>query len=290
MLKFKVYQASKIERIFQENLKFQNLIFILNSYNVMMKIPLLYGKPSDKAIIKPTEQLKLEFGAPKIHYPNSCIVTFHPEIAKLIDNKYGTKLVEKIWGHYPVYEITLNKAKIGIAISMQGASGAGMFFEILIARGIKNFIFLGSAGALSKFLKVGDIVLVTKAIRDEGVSYHYEKSSKYSFPKNNLNKKLEESFRKFKINYYKGISWTCDAPFRETIRKAKKFQREGVLCSEMEAASLFSISNFRKVSTSVLVYISDVLSHFKWGYPQYKKFKKEVEENLVKVALNSLIS
>ena len=52
--------------------------------------------------------------------------------------------------------------------------------EELIQFGIKKFISIGEAGALQKDLKIGEIVVCNKAIRDEGVSYHYLKSSKYT--------------------------------------------------------------------------------------------------------------
>jgi len=46
---------------------------------------------------------------------------------------------------------------------------------------------------------------------------------------------LPQSLDKFKQKYFVGTSWTIDAPYRETVAEAKKYQKEGVTTVEMEA-------------------------------------------------------
>ena len=54
-----------------------------------------------------------------------------------------------------------------------GAPYAAMMLETLIAWGARRIIFLGWCGAVSKQAKIGDIILPTSALVDEGTSRNY---------------------------------------------------------------------------------------------------------------------
>ena len=54
-----------------------------------------------------------------------------------------------------------------------GAPYAVMLLENLVAWGARRIIFIGWCGAISDRLKIGDIVLPTAALVDEGTSKHY---------------------------------------------------------------------------------------------------------------------
>jgi len=73
------------------------------------------------------------------------------------------------------------------AIGISGALGVGApsatnRLEDIGAAGCSRFIAIGYAGALQPDLKVGDMVLCDRAIRDEGVSHHYLEPGKYAQP------------------------------------------------------------------------------------------------------------
>ena len=59
-----------------------------------------------------------------------------------------------------------------------GAPAACVVLEGLIAFGVKRFVSVGFAGSLQPDLRIGDIVVCDKAIRDEGTSYHYLPASR----------------------------------------------------------------------------------------------------------------
>ena len=56
---------------------------------------------------------------------------------------------------------------------MFGSPAAGMLLETLIASGIRQVIMVGDAGSLTGDCKIGDILLPTWGIREEGTSFHY---------------------------------------------------------------------------------------------------------------------
>ena len=113
----------------------------------------------------------------------------------------------------------------------------------------KKVITVGIAGSLQyKNIKEGDIVLCTKAIRNEGTSYHYLKPSKYAYPDKNLLEKIESVLIKNNQTYHKGPSITIDAPYQFTIKEASRLRNEGVITSEMEASAIFAVAKFRNIS------------------------------------------
>ena len=54
-----------------------------------------------------------------------------------------------------------------------GAPGMAMKLEVLIALGVKEFVFIGLAGSLQEEVQPGDIVLCDEALCDDGTSPCY---------------------------------------------------------------------------------------------------------------------
>ena len=202
-----------------------------------------------------------------VPFPANCIVCFTGDVMRKAKGRYHFELLEKNWWGW-MHQMATGSSKLGLVQFGIGDSFAALALELLIAKGVRNVIAIGTAGGIQRSLNIGDVILVTKAIRDEGVSYHYEAGSKYSNPSKRLNNRLENTLRSLGIPYRKGITWTTDAPYRETVAKVKQFQKEGVLSVEMEAAAFFSVAKFRRMNVSSLVWISDDLSELKWN-PQF---------------------
>lgn len=161
-----------------------------------------------------------------------------------------------------------------------GSPVATTILEELIVLGSERFFNIGTAGSLQKYSKLGEIIICTKAIRDEGTSHHYIKPEKYAFPSKKLLNSLESVFIKNDVLYKKGGSWTIDAPYRETIEEAKIYRSEGIYTVEMEAAALFSVAKYRGVDIVAVFSVSDLLGELEWS-PGSKSPK--TSESLVKI-------
>jgi len=173
------------------------------------------------------------------------------------------------------YIVGGTKNKIGLIANFGiGAPVAATVMEELIAIGVRRFISIGSAGTLQKHIKIGDIVVCDKAIRDEGTSFHYLKPSKYSYASSRIVNKIGAALKKTKKKYVIGTSWTIDAPYRETVAEARRYQKEGVATVEMEAAALFAVGQFRKVDVGAIFSVSDSLAELVWD-PQFHNAYKE---------------
>ena len=160
---------------------------------------------------------------------------------------------------------------VSIAGPAVGAPYAVMVLETLIAWGAKKIIFLGWCGSISEKVKIGDILVPTSAIIDEGTSGHYkEDDSRISFPSERIVTKLKAALDRHRENYHQGTIWSTDAIYRETRDKVEHYQRQDVIGVEMEISALFTVAKFRKVDIGALAVVSDELASFKWR-PGFKR-------------------
>ena len=146
-----------------------------------------------------------------------------------------------------------------------GAPYAAMVLETLIAWGVRKILFLGWCGSISIKAKIGDIIVPTSAIIDEGTSGHYKKDdNRMSFPSELMVAKLRAALDQKCLKYHHGPVWSTDAIYRETRDKVENYQRQDVIGVEMEISALFTVAQFRKVDIGAMVVVSDELAAFKW--------------------------
>jgi len=80
-----------------------------------------------------------------------------------------------------------------------------------------------------------------------------------------MNAALEAAMRQAGLPFRAGTSWTIDTPYRETVAEARRYQAEGVLCVEMEAAALFAVAKVRGLHVASAFAISDSLADLLWN-------------------------
>jgi purine-nucleoside phosphorylase len=244
-----------------------------------MTYPVLKDKYKFKSIVNPKEYTSKN-PRPYIS-PETIILTYYHNNRNLTDfiSKILKIKMKKFGNLYRIND------KLGIYFISIGAPSACAEMEDLIALGVKEVINIGIAGSLSSKLKAGDIVLCEKSIRDEGVSYHYLKPQKYSYPSKKLNRRIEFILSRNRIDFTIGPSWTTDAPYRETKEELIKYRDEGVLTVEMESAGIYAVSEYRKISSSSIFVISDVLTENGW----HQYFKHNDVLNSLKTLFKTII-
>lgn len=120
-----------------------------------------------------------------------------------------------------------------------GAPAATAVLESLAALGARRFIGVGTAGALVPELAAGDVVVCSRAVRDEGVSHHYLPSARWAEPASGLTARLTDRLDAVGLAPIPAAAWTIDAPYRETVAEARHYVQDGVAVVEMEAAAPF---------------------------------------------------
>ena len=231
---------------------------------------------------------KKELGIyPEIDPPKGVIFTFQPSLMTHIINNYPVKKIRNVFGDF--YLMEQSQGNVGICGNFGiGAPIAAILLEELSAFGVKYFISVGTAGALQRDLKIGNVVVCDRAIRDEGTSHHYIPSVKYAHPSQLLNQKIIQTIEKMGVEYSLGTSWTTDAPYRETIKEIDHYKGEGVLTVDMEASAVFTVSNALNVDASAIFTISDYVGEREWQ--PYFHLTDEHLQTLFKIAINTLNS
>lgn len=144
--------------------------------------------------------------------------------------------------------------KLGIGAPLTAATT-----DELVSWGIRNFYILGNAGSLNRHISYNSIVICSKAVRDEGASHHYAKSSLFGYASKRLVANAKRALDAADIPYRVGPSWTIDAPYRETIKEANRYRNIGVLTIEMEASALFVVASVLGIKACAVFAISDIL-------------------------------
>lgn len=157
-----------------------------------------------------------------------------------------------------------NSKNIALAGPIVGAPYAVMVLETLIAWGARRILFVGWCGAIADHLGVGNILLPTSAIIDEGTSRHYNAGDPISRPSESLISEMRQLMQEHATEYREGAIWTTDAVFRETRDKVTAFRNRGALAVDMEMSALFTVARFRGVEMAGLLVVSDDLSGLKW--------------------------
>lgn len=114
--------------------------------------------------------------------------------------------------------------EIGVGRHCISAPAATMIFEEAIACGAAKVFEVGLSGGLQTFLKPGDMVVVTKAIRDEGTSYHYPPPGVKVESSTRLRELLIKCSNEGKIRHFVGPVWSTDGVYRETLNKFRQFR------------------------------------------------------------------
>lgn len=245
-----------------------------------MSFPNVKNKHLANPLFSPSDFIKYMVDnnlLPDFKIPRGILLIYSRKlVAKIIENRKVDK-IDLFMGDFYV----LQDEDVGIFQGGIGAPGISTVMEEAIALGAKKFVSIGTAGGLQKSLKLGDVVLCTKAIRDEGVSHHYLLPAKYVEVSSQLLNSLRKSLANGGLNFVEGPTWTIDAPYRETIDELKAYQEEGVMTVEMEASALAAVAQFRKVEFATAFVISDLLGELVWS-PQFQT--PEVLGNLTKIA------
>ncbi len=164
-----------------------------------------------------------------------------------------------------------------------GAPYATMVLETLVAWGARKIIFFGWCGAVSKKVKIGDIIVATGAVIDEGTSRHYNANGHdLAYPSGQILEETKKALIENDLSFHEGLVWSTDAIFRETREKVEHFQQKGVLAVEMELSALFTVGRCRNVEVTGILVVSDEVATYKWhtGFKakDFKKARRDVVE------------
>lgn len=144
-----------------------------------------------------------------------------------------------------------------------GAPASAMLFDILIASGVERLLMLGMAGSISRDCHIGDIVVPTWGIREEGTSYHYLRPDVLVKASPDMLTRIRRRFAP--LEPIEGGVWTTDAPYRETPGKIRRYSGMGALAVDMECTALMSVARRRRRSFGSVLVITDEVRPSGWN-------------------------
>lgn len=159
--------------------------------------------------------------------------------------------------HTELDVMSLGDREVGIVGCAVGSAFAVLVAEELFACGCRLLLSLTSAGQLTPVQQPPYFVLIDRALRDEGTSYHYCPPSDYSHAPANLVTAFEEGSGVLPAPVITGASWTTDAPFRETETAIDHHRERGLLAVEMEAAALYAFAEARACSVLCFAHVTN---------------------------------
>ncbi len=162
-----------------------------------------------------------------------------------------------VTGSYRGTPVTVTSTGIG------GAS-AVIAVEELAACGAKSFIRIGSCGACQPGIALGDLVISTGSVREDGASVMYAPKEFPAVPDFSLLSALVKACSDAGYTYHTGITRSHDSFYIDhEAELMRRWNSLGVMASDMETSALFTLASIRRVRAAsilnnVVLYEGDV--------------------------------
>jgi uridine phosphorylase len=227
--------------------------------------PILSGKhyEEDSAFI-PTSLLRearRQKGLANCPVPEVCVLDPDGDIVRQAKGA-GRASRDPDWAcyHTDLYRLSHGGVDLGIVPCAVGASFAVLIAEQLFASGCQLLVSVTSSGQLVELRPPPYFVLIEKALRDEGTSYHYLPPAEFSDGPPHLMTSLKGAFDGLRVPVVRGSTWTTDAPFRETPTAIAAMKAKGLLAVEMEAAALYAFAQAREKQVLCFAHVTNQMA------------------------------
>ncbi|MCR5676389.1 MAG: nucleoside phosphorylase [Lachnospiraceae bacterium] len=194
------------------------------------------------------------------------VITFFPEVMDRLRDRGLIEKEQTIPGENPVdiYRFSDDPGVL-ITLGQVGCPACAGNLDLFHEMGVEKVMFCGGGGVLDGNIEVGQILLVDGAIRDEGFSYHYLPPSRVVHTDRATTDAIAAFLEEEKVSYLRGLTWTTDAIFRETVDRIERRKGEGARIVEMEQAGCIAVAMFRGFTYGALIYGGDDLSGEEWS-------------------------
>ena len=219
--------------------------------------------PMSPSVFQPAALLRearRQKGLAAVDVPHVCILEPDGDIVRRLRNTGQARPFEG----WPCYHTQLDKfmladQTVGIIGCAVGAAFAVLIAEELFSSGCRLLVSLTSAGQITPAGQTPYFVIIDRALRDEGTSYHYAAASDYGEADPRLIAMAVEALRGKNLHAVVGSSWKTDAPFRETAQAIEDARSKGVLAVEMEAAALYAFAHSTGAQVLCIAHVTNTM-------------------------------
>jgi uridine phosphorylase len=197
-------------------------------------------------------------GLPAASVPEICLLDPDGDILRAL-NRLARAERSHTWPcyHTDLYEFAEAGERFGVIGCAVGAAFAVLLAEELFACGCRLLLSMTSAGQIAPRGEPPYFILIDRALRDEGTSYHYLPPGEFAAADEGLVAAAMAALSGIGQTVHRGASWTTDAPFRETARAIEDCRARGILCVEMEAAGLYAFARRSQKPVLCLAHVTN---------------------------------
>jgi uridine phosphorylase len=230
----------------------------------MVTPPILDNKnTSSPSIFVPSALLRearRQKNLPTVPVPPVCLLDPDGDLVRTLRQTGRTKP----FAGWPCYHTELDTfllagQEVGIVGRVVGAPFAVLVAEELFASGCRLLVSLSSAGQIVASGPPPYFVIIDRALRDEGTSYHYLPASEFAEADPKLIVAAVNATLKGGPRVVVGPTWTTDAPFRETAEAIEAARSRGIFAVEMEAAALYAFARSTDVLVLCLAHVTNTM-------------------------------
>ncbi|HXF74790.1 MAG TPA: hypothetical protein VNN13_01755 [Methylomirabilota bacterium] len=167
---------------------------------------------------------------------------------------------------YEMHSGLLDGKKVTVGNGGRTAPDAAITTEILCAAGAESLIRIGSCGSLQENVKVGDLIIVTGALRGEGTSRYYVAENYSTLAHADIVGALKKAAESLNVRYHQGWIFTTDALFQETPELIRQLNEQKVSSIDMVTSAFLTIAQVRGKKAGAVLAVSDECLCGRFGF------------------------
>lgn len=193
---------------------------------------------------------------------------------------------------YRTFTGTYKGVTVSVTSTGIGCPSAAIAVEELANVGVRNFIRIGSSAGLQKGIRIGDLLITTGAMKNEGTSRFHVPDVFPAVPDFFLTRTLIDTAEALKdelgYKYHVGLSASDDSFYGEPPEWIQKLSDLGLNNVEMEASAIFTVAHVRKCRAAAICAVSGNLVENDVVYEEENTRLIQGWENEIKVVLEAI--
>lgn len=214
------------------------------------------------------------------------------ERAKMASSMFHEVVEKGIHREFLTYTGKYKGVDVTVMSTGMGCFSAVTAVEELAAIGAHTFIRIGSCATLQRRIELGNLIIATGCIRDEGSTLEYAPLSFPAIPNLDVLLALIDSVKEAGITYHTGIVRTCDNFYmrNRSPQLNKEYTRLGAVGIDMELSGILVVAmDLGKRAAGILAVGSNLVT----GENRYKGQRVDDfeggEKNMIGVALEAIV-
>ncbi len=187
---------------------------------------------------------------------------------------------------YEMYTGSLDGKRVTVGNGGRYAPDTAITTEILCGAGAESLIRVGSCGSLQDHVKIGDLVIVTGALRGDGTSRYYVAENFSTVAHPDVVDALKQAADSLKVRCHLGWIFTIDALFQETPELIEQLKQQNVASIDMVTSAFLTIAQVRGKKAGAVLAVSDECLYGKFGFRDPVFFA--AEQKTIEVARRAL--